>query len=527
MSGCNDSLRPPVKKSLFSPQVTRLLEVGCIGAVFLFYVLLKAKTLRITAADEGVYFYAAKLWLSGLMPYRDFFISHPPLHLLESLMPMALFGVNIRLFNAIPSLFLSSASGFLVFRIAKREWGFLAGFLSALFFLFSSNQVLQSNHMTGINLTLFFLLSGLDAFLLSSYLISGVCLGAGFMSGAYALPGFLLLALVALLTRPSSLRPFATGFLAIVVPFHLLFLLLAGRAFIEDVYLYHLAKAANSPYFANVPSVMIAFVREERWLVFPALLGIHMFFFSQFLKKKTLLPLSSSLAALSCLFLTDYLLFFSLMSRVFRHYLLLAIPFGALLAVFGLLTLYSVSLPISKKKSWIQTLYQSLVACGIGATFSWFLLASIAPYGRVAFTYVFSGAHDVALYLQKTLAPGETLYGDFGVTPTVALLSGIRIAANEVDSSIMRFEKGFSSPEKVIEALENDHIGALIIRQGTDIELEPTFRKYSQMYFTPTMDFVGADSSGSVEVWLRKKNVPFTGVPSVTVESHPPVHEIP
>ncbi len=506
-----------MKRALFSPSTTRLLEIGCTGAVLVLYMLLKAKTLRITSGDEGVYFYAAKLWLSGVLPYRDFFISHPPVHLIVPTIAMALFGVNIPLFNALSSLFVSTLSGFLTFCIARRAWGYLAGFLALLLFLFSNNHLLHSNHETGVHITLLLILVGVDRLLAAeksvkpehSALLSGMFLGLAMMAGAYALPAFLLLGGFTLCTNPRMLRPLATGFGLIVVPLHLFFLALAGNAFLLDVYLYHMGKVANSPYFANVPSVLYTFLIEERWLALPALLGLHVLLLSVLRGKSGVLR-SPRLAILSILFAIDYFLFFSLLHRVFRHYLILTLPFAAIVAAYGLLSVLRFRFRPSWKY-WPLPASRALLALGVGGFSCWALLASIAPYARIAFSYSFTGAYDIALHAKKTLQPGETLYGDFGVTPTVALLSGIRIAANEVDSSIMRFESAFSPLTETLAAIERDHVGALILRRGTDIEVYPPFREYLLDYYVLETEFVGADSTGDVLFWRRKKEMPYRG----------------
>ena len=504
-----------MNRPLFAPRITRIIEIGAIGAVFILYALLKAKTLRITAADEGVYFYAAKLWLDGLVPYRDFFISHPPVHLLVPALGLWLFGINIPLLNAMPSLLVSSLTGFLTFRIARRQWGFLAGFLAAILFLFSANNLLSSNHMTGVNLSLLFLLTGVHFFLEGNksenpgktWLLSGAFFGLGTMTGAYVLPGFALILLSALVTDRSALRPLLKGFGLITVPVHLFFMAIAGKAFLMDVYLYHLQKVGESPYFEAVRSVMVSFLIGDRWLVFPALLGIHMLLLSHVWRREE--PLSSlPLIPITLLFLLDYALFFSFMSRIFRHYLIFTLPFAALLATFGLLSVLQFPLPAHWRSRW-TVVYRALAALSLGGALCWFLIATVAPYARIAFSYSFTGAYDIAIHVKKVLEPGETLYGDFGITPTVALLSGVRIAANEVDASIMRFEGDFSSLTNTLSAIEADHVGGILLRRGVDIDIHEPFREYLLTYYFLETEFVGADGSGNVDFWRRKKDVPY------------------
>lgn len=53
----------------------------------------------IQALDEGVYLYAARLIADGLLPYRDFFLSHPPLLIAGAAVGLRLTGFDVPLFS--------------------------------------------------------------------------------------------------------------------------------------------------------------------------------------------------------------------------------------------------------------------------------------------------------------------------------------------------------------------------------------------------------------------------------------------
>src|SRR3989344_5882777 len=114
-----------------------------------------------------------------------------------------------------------------------------------------------------------------------------------------------------------------------------------------------------------------------------------------------------------------------------------------------------------------------LGASGLGIIL--LILFSAAGY-RTLFFYnleqralAFDLAPLIAERIKEKLRPDETIFGDFGVVPTVALLSGRRIAAAQVDSSVMRFVSGLYKVEDVIAAIEAAHVKAVLTRRGKDI----------------------------------------------------------
>ncbi|MEK7137212.1 MAG: hypothetical protein AAB853_02915, partial [Patescibacteria group bacterium] len=352
----------------------------------------------------------------------------------------------------------------------------------------------------GSPLALLLLLSGVYLFLRGNILLAGVALGFGTGTAIYILPAFLVLLLLSLTKSWRNGFLLAKGYAMILVPLHLLFLGIAGRSFLEQVYLYHLAKVAGSPYFMSVSAVFGTFTHMERFLILFALFAVHAFLLSR-------KPRNGDRAfVLSLLLGIDYLLFLAFLQRSFMHYFLLPTPFLALMAGWGM-----GSFPYVLSKTWQRS---ACAACTV-LLMSWYVLSSVAVYSRFAPVFVFRRAEEIAAYLKENLKEEETIFGDFGDAPIIALLSDLRIAANEAENSLMRFEGSFSALSDVIANIENDRIGAILLRPGRDLEGFPPFRAYMEKYYTLETVFKRADGPEDVQVWRRKRDVSYT--PQVSI----------
>jgi hypothetical protein len=56
-------------------------EPAAVVGIIALYLLLKTAGIGYSTTDEALYYYAGKVWSEGKWPYRDFFFSHPPLHI--------------------------------------------------------------------------------------------------------------------------------------------------------------------------------------------------------------------------------------------------------------------------------------------------------------------------------------------------------------------------------------------------------------------------------------------------------------
>jgi len=234
------------------------IEAFLLAVLTFAWASLKLHGLGYSTTDEGIYFYAAKAWSEGTWPYRDFFFSHPPIHILVPAIAFTVFGFHHTLAKAIPAA-ASIGTSLLLWRIGRKHFGRPAGVLAFALFLFAGEVLKASTNLTGINLATFFLTLGLAEALERRSLRAGLWLGVAASTGLYAVAGFLTLVVLALFAprRGSNVRApwwktrdaalLAGGFLAVFGGINLVFLLLGGDRYVAGVFTYHVLKAPKDP----------------------------------------------------------------------------------------------------------------------------------------------------------------------------------------------------------------------------------------------------------------------------------------
>ena len=234
-----------------------MLENLAMLGILVVFALLKIQGGRYSATDEGIYFYAAKAWASGVWPYHDFFFSHPPLHVA---IPAALFGIfgwSWPLAKAISAV-AAGLTGIVIWRTGRRWFSPLGGVLAAMFFLFATETLKASTNLTGVNLTTFWLMLALWSALRERTFLAGLFAGAATATGIYAVGGAIaLLGLLAFAppsvgddrTRSLLGRVFGSpavqlliGFALVFGTVHILGQLIGGEHYLDGVYRYHTEK---------------------------------------------------------------------------------------------------------------------------------------------------------------------------------------------------------------------------------------------------------------------------------------------
>jgi len=239
-------------------------EAETVAVVIVIGVWLLAKTngLRLSATDEGIYYYAAKAWAEGLWPYHDFFFSHPPLHIAIPALVYSVFGFSVLAGKWI-SVLAALVTAIVVWRMGRDYLDPLAGIIAMVLFLFASEALKASTNLTGINLTTMWCMLGTWALLSRRGFLGGMLLGIAACTGVYAAGFFLALAVLGLFAhRPAGGSPglmgrvFGSPFTQLVLGFaiafgtiNLLFHTLGGDAFLDGVYRYHFLKRAKTPGF--------------------------------------------------------------------------------------------------------------------------------------------------------------------------------------------------------------------------------------------------------------------------------------
>src|SRR3989338_7682207 len=162
-------------------------EYILLAAILALYVLVKFQGISYSISDENTYFFMAKTVAEGKLPYRDFFLSHPPLQILILVFAIKVFGAHFTFLKLVPTLFIAGA-GILLYLLGKRLYGRAVGFLALLLFLFSFDSLRFSTFGSGISITLFFLVLGYYLHFVGAALLAGISLGLAVLTSYLAVP---------------------------------------------------------------------------------------------------------------------------------------------------------------------------------------------------------------------------------------------------------------------------------------------------------------------------------------------------
>ena len=478
----------------------RAIEIILLLAIFLSFTLLKRSNLSFFTGDQGVYFYSGYLWSQGILPYRDFFISHPPIQLLIPTLSILLTGVHLSFLQLLPAIF-GALSAITLLAIMWRPMGSTKAIIACALFLLSYSTLLSTLYYTGQNLALLLLLMSVFLFLKRWKFFSGLILGIAQGVGIHILFPFVVLSVLQYRWNKQRLPQFLGGFFLTAGTWHLIFTVLAGSNFWKMIYLYHLKKPDASVYLSSKALVMGQMLEAHFLHLLLALLGVVLLFLSlresggeEYAPKKRLLLLSASIMG-------AYVLYLSFISPIFPHYFAPLAPFVAILASEGLSRVFMFLSQFWKSGSQLGALGMSSVLLML------FLAAgyrTLSFYNLEQRALAFDLAPLIAERIKEKLGPDETMFGDFGVVPTIALLSGRRIAATQVDSSVMRFVSGLYKIEDIIAAIEADHVKAVITRKGKDIAYYPPFHEYLQRQFSLNETFAIPGRGVPIELWIRR-----------------------
>lgn len=232
-------------------------EPWAVAVLISIWLLLKTNGLRYSTTDEALYYYAAKLWSEGQWPYRDFFFSHPPLHIAVPALLYKVLGYHFLIGKWLSAL-AALVAGLLTWRMARCWLGPLGGLLALALHLLACESLQASTNLTGVNLTVAWMMAGWWAALHHRrFLLGGALLGAAASTGFYAIGGFLAAVVMALtLPWPKGKGIFlpwwnhpavrtAVGFAAVWGAINLFFWQLGGERYLDGVYEYHFAKKAK------------------------------------------------------------------------------------------------------------------------------------------------------------------------------------------------------------------------------------------------------------------------------------------
>ncbi len=533
-----------------------LLAWGGLLLLVAWFLALKSFCIHWQVGDENIYYYMAWSVVDhGALPYRDFFFAHPPLHLLPGVIAFAWLGFGPLTARCLPIGATVVGATFL-FLLAKRHLGRLAAVAAVALYLNSFEVLGDSTHWTGINLAVMWLVMGLWALFRQRPATAGMMLALGVATSDSVLPGALMSGLLALLESRKSAVRYALGFAVPWLAVQAGCLLLGGRNYWDSVYRFHFIKPAMAggsfEVFAEAVTNNFAMVvGSVVGLVFVALdepaaeaagnsgnaAGLW-----ESLRAKLLHDGPRGLARTGALWAFGYGVFIATLPAVFSFYMLPIFPGLALVAGFGVErfvhhTRVGIAAAWGRSAgSWTvaRTPVLVVVACAVAFAVRVPLQRILAPayvravavpmawspsplpinalmrwccWDDVARDYTaygtlqemlyhesryFEQAETLAAFVRQNSRSDQVLFGDSSTTGLIALLAGRRVAADFVDTNVMRFSSGLTVAADVIRQVDTPAL-AFVLVQG---------RTTSNADGTSTIHYAGFAAAPAFRSWL-------------------------
>ncbi len=402
------------------------------GALVLFAALkIVYSAPRLT--DGNAYLYMARLITEGFVPYRDFFLASPPLVVYGYALFGKIFGFSWSSFNYIPVL-LTTLDVLVIYTLLKKVFSRPARLAAALAYLFSFAVLATADFYSGAHLALTLNLLGALAMLRRRPLAAGALFGLAMLAKLYAAVIFAAVLLYFILRRqwPDVVKS-VLSFTAVVGSVCLIFWWLAGQPFWQQVLLNHLAKAEGIP----KARVFKFFVLHDWWLILAVPLS---FYWKKWIPGIIILPLLL-LGTFLAVYPDMYYLYFKMVA-----------PWLALLLGWNVAHVWR-SWP--GWKTGVATAVLLLAVVGTGV-WQW--------HGRQARAAVITDFNKIAETVGQLTEEGRPIYGDYTLTPLLALAAGRPIAGRYVDTNSVYFDTGVFDYEKRAEKIRGEGVNTIITK---------------------------------------------------------------
>ncbi len=430
--------------------VSTVSNAGKLGNISLWLVFallsmaffaLQATHFRYSVSDENTYIYMAKAVSGGQLPYKDFFLAHPPLHIMFLALVYAVFGFNLFVLKATSPLLIITAAAFL-FKLVRDKAGGKEAVIAASLFYFSYDTLRFSAFSVWIAMSTALIVISIFFALNKRHIVAGAVMAAACLAGLFSVFGAIAVMAYLFVADRKGLWRFAASFLAVFLAANIVLLLLFKGSYIESVYYYHLAKPAEG---TNKPAFFWQFVKVN-----PALAGFALLFLFAGNKMKHLLVLSGIMAGAYAFALAF------LLGKVFVYYFLPLIPFLAIIGAHG-------ASGLVERAGSRRVQAAAFVAAAIIAS------SLISGYYFLANTFQdFEGAEQIADYIKFNSIPSDTIFGDDSITPLLAILSERKIAFNMIDSNSLRWRSGLLNINDTMRRIKEENVRFGIERRLND-----------------------------------------------------------
>jgi len=212
-----------------------------IFIIAIFSVIPRMFLLHPTFSDDIFYFNAAKVFISGNLPYKDFFFAHPPFQLFLFGTIFKIFGTTFFVAKIIPLVF-STLSFILVFFVGKIIFDKKNAFVAAIVFFISPAFISFSLMGYGIFFAITLLLLSIWFYVKGKSFLAAIFFISAFYV-RYLLAPFILIFLI---LNKFKFRKFFFFALALAMLLFALFYVVFGFNYLQDTVLFHLSSKIGS-----------------------------------------------------------------------------------------------------------------------------------------------------------------------------------------------------------------------------------------------------------------------------------------
>ena len=410
--------------------------------------------------DEGIYLYDSFLASRGDLPYRDFFLAHPPLRILAGagLFSLGLPAVVVKSLAPLALVGAALLAGLTILRQpgGRPAWAVLA----SVFLLFASQSIQACGSWVGVETAAILVAAAAYALSRRRFAVAGLLLALASWQALYAVLPVPVLAIWA--WRERGLRPFLAGLAAGPV-LHGLTWAACGNAYVEQVFLYHLHKVGTDT-FADPVERLLVFVYGDVGLLAFALAG---------LLHRDRVSRWSAIAGLSCVAVV------AAYSSLMTFYFIVAFPLLAVASACGLRHLSGLV-----RNRWV---------------------GAVAVFAAVAVTYLphVSGALGLGEIREREAVEVEAfvarvdrcrpdsgrIWGTGSLVPMLALRTGLAVAGGEVDTDDKRFTSGASDIGTVMDRALSEPAPLVILALDHGLDLVPGARERLAATWVPIHAF--------------------------------------
>lgn len=384
-------------------------------------------------SDGSIYLYLSYQVSQGLIPYRDFFYSSPPLIPYLFGLYGWLFGFSWQSFGSIP-LWLTLVDAIIIYWLIFKNGSHLGALTGSVLYVLSFATLATTDFNSDVHLVLTLILLGAAAGRLRWPAVAGGLFGLAVLAKLYA--AVLVVGWAAGLAWDKKWRElarFMLGCLLVVGIVAGLMWWLAGSAFYKQVILSHTGKVEG----LSRKDIIMFFIRHD-WVLILAPAGWLL------VRKRMQGWIIWPVAAMA-----GWLVWWS------DFYYLYLKVLAAWLAMWWGWVIARLDIKIKRRETVYVVIVGLLVVSGL----------NVRNYrSEQAKAAVISPLDEVVEYVAEQTKEGEAIYGSFEIAPLVALGADRPIWRQMADTNIKFFLNGWFDMEKRAEEIKQDKVKIIITK---------------------------------------------------------------